>query len=107
MRTSRFTDEQIVSILHNADAGGPIAEFCRKHQIMSTTCYRWKRRYGGMKVNEAKRLRKSRRRTAASSASSPSRREHPGAQGTPGKRVVTAAQRRAAVAHARSFADLS
>jgi putative transposase len=58
MRKRRFTDEQIVSLLRQGDAGGPIAELCRKHEITSTTYFRWKRRYGGMEVNEAKRLRK-------------------------------------------------
>ncbi len=58
MRKSRFTDEQIVSILRQGDAGAPIAELCRKHGITSTTYYRWKRKYGGMEVSEAKRLRK-------------------------------------------------
>lgn len=58
MRKSRFTDEQIVSILRQGDAGAPISELCRKHEITSTTYYRWKRKYGGMEVSEAKRLRK-------------------------------------------------
>jgi putative transposase len=58
MRKSRFTDEQIVSILRQGDAGAPIAELCRKHEITSTTYYRWERKYGGMEVSEAKRLRK-------------------------------------------------
>ena len=58
MRKSRFTDEQIVSILRQGDGGAPIAELCRKMEITSTTYYRWKRKYGGMEVNEAKRLRK-------------------------------------------------
>lgn len=58
MRKSRFTDEQIVSILRQGDAGASISELCRKHEITSTTYYRWKRKYGGMEVSEAKRLRK-------------------------------------------------
>ena len=58
MRKSRFTDEQIIAISRQGDAGAPIAELCRKHEITRTTYYRWKRKYGGMEVSEVKRLRK-------------------------------------------------
>lgn len=58
MRKSRFTDEQIVSILRQGDAGASISELCRQHGITNTTYYRWKRKFGGMELNEAKRLRR-------------------------------------------------
>ena len=58
MRRSRFTDEQIISILRQADSGTQVAELCRHYGITSTTFYRWKRKFGGMELSEAKRLRK-------------------------------------------------
>ena len=57
MRTSRFTDAQIVGVLHEHEAGAKIAELCRRHGVTETTFHRWKRKYGGLQVTEAKRLK--------------------------------------------------
>ena len=57
MKKKRFTEEQIVGILHEA-AGSTTREVCRKHGITETTFYRWRAKYGGLQVSEARRLKR-------------------------------------------------
>lgn len=57
MRKSRFTDEQIIGIIKEYEAGGKLTELCRRHNISPTTFYKWRARYGGMTVSDAKRLK--------------------------------------------------
>jgi putative transposase len=57
MRKSRFSDEQIIAILKEQEAGSPTSEVCRRHGISSATLYKWKSRFGGMEASEAKRLK--------------------------------------------------
>lgn len=57
MRRSRFSEEQIIGILKEQEAGQQTAEVCRRHGISPATFYKWKAKYGGMEVSEAKRLK--------------------------------------------------
>lgn len=53
----RFTEEQIIGILREQEAGAKVADLARKHAVSEATLYNWKAKYGGMDVSEAKRLR--------------------------------------------------
>ena len=57
MRKSRFSEDQIIGILREQEAGAATGEVCRKHGISDATFYKWKARYGGLEVSEARRLR--------------------------------------------------
>ena len=57
MKRSKFTEEQIIGILREQDAGAKTADICRRHGISSATFYAWKSKFGGMDVSDAKRLK--------------------------------------------------
>ena len=57
MRRSRFTQEQIIGLLKEHQAGAAVADLCRKHGISDATFYAWRSKYGGLEVSEAKRLK--------------------------------------------------
>jgi putative transposase len=57
MKKPRFTDNQIISILKEAEAGVPVAELCRKHGMSSASFYKWRSKYGGMDVSMIKRMK--------------------------------------------------
>lgn len=57
MKKSRFSEEKIIAILKEADAGVKSAELCRKHGVSAATLYNWKGRYGGMDASQLRRLK--------------------------------------------------
>jgi len=57
MKRNRFSEEQIIGILKEHEAGVSVSELCRKHGVSDASIYKWKAKYGGMDVSEAKKLR--------------------------------------------------
>ena len=57
MKTSRYSDSQILAILKQAEAGTPVPELCREHGMSSATFYKWRAKYGGMDASLMKRMK--------------------------------------------------
>jgi putative transposase len=57
MKRSRFTEEQIIAVLREQEVGAKTADVCRRHGVSEATFYKWKAKYGGMEVSDARRLR--------------------------------------------------
>ena len=61
MKSSRFTETQIIAILKEADAGAKVKDVCRRHGISDATYYNWKSKYGGMSASDLKRMKEMER----------------------------------------------
>src|SRR6266850_2585172 len=84
MKRKRFTEEQIIGILKEAEAGAKSIDLCRRHAISEQTFYRWKAKYAGLEVNEARRLRTRRTWPLDLSLSTPAARVAGAARPPPG-----------------------
>ena len=57
MKRKRFSEEQIIGVLREQEAGAKVADLCRKHGVSEATFYNWKAKYGGMDLSDARRLK--------------------------------------------------
>jgi putative transposase len=89
MKRQRHSEEQIIGILKEHEAGMKTADLCRKHGISDATFYNWKAKYGGLEVPEAKRLKGWRARTLAEEASGRCHARQCCPEGSAGKTMVT------------------
>jgi putative transposase len=108
MKRGRFSEEQIIAVLKEADGGAKVTEVCRKHGISDATFYNWRSRYGGLEISELRRLRRLEKenRRLKGDRSGPGAR-HPGAEGRAGKKRVRPAVKRELVAGLMAMHGLS
>lgn len=104
MKRNRFTDEQIIGLLKEHEAGTPVSELCRKHGVSDASIYKWKAKFGGVEMSEAKRLKTLEDENTKLKRfwRMQCRFERPS-----GKEVVTPAARRKAVAHLMGHHEMS
>ena len=57
MKRSRFSEEQIIAVLREAESGTPVKDLCRRAGVSTVTFYKWKSKYGGMEISEMRRMR--------------------------------------------------
>src|SRR5215213_6128139 len=108
MKQSRFTEERIIAVLREQEAGSKTGEVCRKHGISSATFYKWKAKYGGLDVSEARRLKVLTDENAKLKkllGRGDARQRH--VEGSQFKKMVTPVAKRQAVAHLCSSFEVS
>jgi putative transposase len=105
MKQSRFTEERIIAILREHEAGSKTGDVCRKHGISSATFYKWKAKYGGLDVSEARRLKILTDENEEAAGRGDARQRH--VEGSQFKKMVTPAAKRQAVAHLCSSFEVS
>jgi transposase-like protein len=99
MKRARFSEEQIIAVLKEAEAGAKVSELCRRHGISDATFSTWRSKYGGLEISEMRRLRPAGRResTAEVDRGRPGTR-HPGVEGRAVKKRLRPAVKREMVA---------
>ncbi|TBC69521.1 IS3-like element ISRle4 family transposase [Rhizobium ruizarguesonis] len=108
MKRNRFTDGQIIGILKEHEAGTPVSELCRKHGVSDASIYKWKAKFGGMEVSEAKRLKTLEdENTKLKRLLADAMLDNAALKDLCGKEVVTPAAKRKAVAHLMSHHEMS
>ncbi|RZI65471.1 MAG: IS3 family transposase [Pseudomonas sp.] len=108
MKRNRFTDEQIIGILKEHEAGTPVSELCRKHGVSDASIYKWKAKFGGMDVSEARRLKTLEdENTKLKRLLADAMLDNAALKDLFGKEVVTPAARRKAVAHLMDHHEMS
>jgi putative transposase len=108
MKRARFSEEQIITILKEAEGGAKVTELCRRHGISDATFYTWRSKYGGLEVSEMRRLRQleEENRRLKSIVGRPGTGSS-GAQGCAGKKRIRPAVKRQMVREAMTTHDLS
>jgi putative transposase len=108
MKRNCFTDEQIIGILKEHEAGTPVSELCRKHGVSDASIYKWKAKFGGMDVSEAKRLKALEdENTKLKRLLADAMLDNAALKDLLGKEVVTPAARRKAVVHLMRHREMS
>ncbi|WP_443019486.1 IS3 family transposase [Sphingomonas adhaesiva] len=108
MKRKQFSEEQIIGILKEAEAGAVVTELCRKHGMSSATYYAWKAKFGGLEVSDAKRLRSLEEENARlKRLLADTMLDNAGLKDLLSKKLVTPAAKRQAVAHLQATLGMS